>query len=121
MVILLSDHVKYQIQGQVVYVKFLVTNVSSEKKHHRHTFHCYGGNPTVLLGRRIRPDITYYPPQKKKLDFIVFILSCDAENFITVSDSSYDISTVSKFMNQLVLELHTFSINLFIVNCFYVI
>lgn len=121
MVILLSDHVKYQIQGQVVYVKFLVKNVSSEKKHHRHTFHCYGGNPTILLGRRIRSDIAYYPPQKKKLDFIVFILCCDAENFITVSGSSYDISIVSKFMNQLALELHRFSIKLFIVNCFYVI
>ena len=121
MLILLSDPVMYQIQGQVVYIKFLVTNVSSKKKHHRHTFHCYGGNPTILLGRRIRSDIAYYPPQKKKLDFIVFILCCDAENFITVSGSSYDISIVSKFMNQLALELHRFSIKLFIVNCFYVI
>ena len=42
---------------------------------------------------------TYYLPTKKKLGFTVFILYCDAANFITMSHCSCDTETTSQCMS----------------------
>ena len=71
-----------------------------------------------LMGQEDSVVWNLLPTAKKKLGFIVFILYSDAANFITMSHYAHDIQSMSQCMNELVLELHVFSVMLFIIKLF---